>query len=164
MYGVAKMVIWVVCSTGTLDAIIKMIRFEGLSCFYKGMSTKIVQSVFAASVLFMLKEELVKAYMVLADKSQKILMNLLKWYLKFLNKELMRPCWCSKFVKLYHFYNLGHDSYILQLFWFLLALRLSFYFLMLGIFHCNGFHRCTCLFFTSQFQGNIYDQNFVAFI
>ena len=59
--------------TGTFDAIIKMIRYEGLPGFYKGMSTKIVQSVFAASVLFMVKEELVKAYLVLADKSRKVL-------------------------------------------------------------------------------------------
>lgn len=47
--------------TGTFDAITKMMRYEGLSCFYKGMGTKIVQSVFAAAVLFMVKEELVKA-------------------------------------------------------------------------------------------------------
>lgn len=46
---------------GTFDAITKMIRYEGLSGFYKGMSTKVVQSVFAAAVLFMVKEELVKA-------------------------------------------------------------------------------------------------------
>lgn len=39
------------------------------------MSTKIVQSVFAASVLFMVKEELVKAFMGLADKSKKLLLN-----------------------------------------------------------------------------------------
>ena len=58
---------------GTLDAIVKMIRYEGLTGFYKGMGTKIVQSVFAASVLFMIKEELVKAYMVLVDKSKKLL-------------------------------------------------------------------------------------------
>lgn len=45
---------------GTLDAILKMIRYEGLHGFYKGMSTKIVQSVLAAAVLFMVKEELVK--------------------------------------------------------------------------------------------------------
>ncbi|KAF9598820.1 hypothetical protein IFM89_031488 [Coptis chinensis] len=45
---------------GTLDAILKMIRYEGLYGFYKGMSTKIVQSVLAAAVLFMIKEELVK--------------------------------------------------------------------------------------------------------
>ncbi|KAK7273687.1 hypothetical protein RIF29_14746 [Crotalaria pallida] len=59
--------------SGTFDAILKMIRYEGLPGFYKGMSTKIVQSVFAASVLFMVKEELVKVFMVLADKSQKAL-------------------------------------------------------------------------------------------
>uniref|UniRef100_A0A1D1XS34 Mitochondrial substrate carrier family protein Q n=1 Tax=Anthurium amnicola TaxID=1678845 RepID=A0A1D1XS34_9ARAE len=45
---------------GTADAIVKMIRYEGLSGFYNGMSTKIVQSVLAAAVLFMVKEELVK--------------------------------------------------------------------------------------------------------
>ncbi|KAH7566953.1 hypothetical protein ACOSP7_011403 [Xanthoceras sorbifolium] len=63
--------------SGTIDAIIKMIRYEGLPGFYKGMSTKIVQSVFAASVLFMLKEELVKVYTVLAVKSQKLLSNVI---------------------------------------------------------------------------------------
>ncbi|KAG6485394.1 hypothetical protein ZIOFF_053931 [Zingiber officinale] len=51
--------------TGTLDAIGKMMRYEGLSGLYKGMGTKIVQSVFAAAVLFMVKEELVKAARVL---------------------------------------------------------------------------------------------------
>ncbi|XP_051121337.1 peroxisomal nicotinamide adenine dinucleotide carrier [Andrographis paniculata] len=45
---------------GTMDAILKMIRYEGVDGFYKGMSTKIVQSVFAAAILFMVKEELVK--------------------------------------------------------------------------------------------------------
>lgn len=62
--------------SGTFDAILKMIRYEGLPGFYKGMSTKIVQSVFAASVLFMVKEELVKAFMVLTDKSKKVVLNL----------------------------------------------------------------------------------------
>lgn len=57
---------------GTLDAIMKMFRYEGLTCFYKGMSTKIVQSVLAASVLFMVKEELVKAIVLFADRCQKI--------------------------------------------------------------------------------------------
>lgn len=42
-----------------------MIRYEGLSGLYKGMGTKIVQSVFAAAVLFTVKEELVKAARVL---------------------------------------------------------------------------------------------------
>ncbi|XP_052310816.1 peroxisomal nicotinamide adenine dinucleotide carrier-like isoform X3 [Populus trichocarpa] len=45
---------------GTLDAILKMIRYEGFHGFYKGMSMKIVQSVLAAAVLFMIKEELVR--------------------------------------------------------------------------------------------------------
>ncbi|KAI5679577.1 hypothetical protein M9H77_00804 [Catharanthus roseus] len=52
--------------SGTVDAVVKMIRHEGLSSFYKGMSTKIVQSVLAASILFMIKEELVKAFTALA--------------------------------------------------------------------------------------------------
>lgn len=56
--------------SGTVDAIIKMIRHEGFRSFYQGMRTKIVQSVFAASVLFMVKEELVKVYAVLANKSK----------------------------------------------------------------------------------------------
>ncbi|GMH06709.1 hypothetical protein Nepgr_008549 [Nepenthes gracilis] len=64
--------------SGTLDAIIKMIRYEGLLGFYKGMGTKIVQSVLAASVLFMVKEELVKAFISLAGKSQKLRLNVFK--------------------------------------------------------------------------------------
>ncbi|KAI3461925.1 hypothetical protein Pfo_018588 [Paulownia fortunei] len=64
--------------SGTLDAIVKMIRYEGLSSFYKGMSTKIVQSVFAASVLFMVKEELVKSYAVLSNKSPKSFLKIVK--------------------------------------------------------------------------------------
>jgi len=58
--------------TSTLDAIIKMIRFEGLTGFYKGMSTKIVQSVVAAAILFMIKEELVKAARALVTKQVKL--------------------------------------------------------------------------------------------
>lgn len=54
--------------TGTLDAVLKMIRYEGLSGFYKGMSTKIVQSVLAAAVLFMVKEELVRGIQFLLIK------------------------------------------------------------------------------------------------
>ncbi|KAJ1426399.1 Mitochondrial substrate/solute carrier [Sesbania bispinosa] len=53
---------------GTWDAIIKMIRYEGLYGFYKGMGTKIVQSVLAAAVLFMVKEELVKQTRLLLAK------------------------------------------------------------------------------------------------
>ncbi|WOL04700.1 peroxisomal nicotinamide adenine dinucleotide carrier-like [Canna indica] len=51
--------------TGTYDAITKMVHYEGLSGLYKGMGTKIVQSVFAAAVLFMVKEELVKGVRLL---------------------------------------------------------------------------------------------------
>lgn len=65
-------------TTGTFDAILKMIRYEGLSGFYRGMSTKIVQSVFAASVLFVVKEELVKAYLLLEYEWQKVKLNLRK--------------------------------------------------------------------------------------
>ncbi|MED6147373.1 hypothetical protein PIB30_043514 [Stylosanthes scabra] len=54
---------------GTLDAIIKMIRYEGFYGFYKGMGTKIVQSVLAAAVLFMVKEELVKQTRFLLTKN-----------------------------------------------------------------------------------------------
>jgi adenine nucleotide transporter 17 len=46
---------------GTLDALMKMVYHEGLRGMYKGMGTKIVQSVFASALLFMIKEELVKA-------------------------------------------------------------------------------------------------------
>ncbi|KAL8154403.1 hypothetical protein V2J09_012163 [Rumex salicifolius] len=53
---------------GTSDAIMKMIQYEGLSGFYKGMSTKIVQSVLAAAILFMIKEELVKGARLLLSK------------------------------------------------------------------------------------------------
>ncbi|KDP44825.1 hypothetical protein JCGZ_01325 [Jatropha curcas] len=53
---------------GTLDAILKMIHYEGFYGFYKGMSTKIVQSVLAAAVLFMVKEELVRGARLLLTK------------------------------------------------------------------------------------------------
>ncbi|KAF6153513.1 hypothetical protein GIB67_027380 [Kingdonia uniflora] len=54
---------------GTIDAITKMIHYEGFYGFYKGMSTKIVQSVLAAAVLFMIKEEIVKGvrFLVIND-------------------------------------------------------------------------------------------------
>ncbi|KAM0941415.1 putative mitochondrial carrier domain superfamily, NAD/FAD transporter SLC25A32 [Dioscorea sansibarensis] len=55
---------------GTFDAVTKMIRYEGISVFYKGMNTKIVQSVLAAAVLFMIKEELVKAAGLLLNGSK----------------------------------------------------------------------------------------------
>lgn len=57
---------------GTSDAIAKMIQYEGFAGFYKGMGTKIVQSVFAAAVLFMIKEELVKATRLLVKGNTKL--------------------------------------------------------------------------------------------
>ncbi|KVI09908.1 Mitochondrial carrier domain-containing protein [Cynara cardunculus var. scolymus] len=59
---------------GTLDAILKMIRYEGLHGFYKGMNTKIVQSVLAAAVLFMVKEELVNGarWLLLKDAANAV--------------------------------------------------------------------------------------------
>ncbi|CAK9135729.1 unnamed protein product [Ilex paraguariensis] len=53
---------------GTSDAITKMMRHEGFSGFYQGMNTKIVQSVLAAAVLFMVKEELVRGVRWLLTK------------------------------------------------------------------------------------------------
>ncbi|XP_010262782.1 PREDICTED: peroxisomal nicotinamide adenine dinucleotide carrier-like isoform X2 [Nelumbo nucifera] len=58
---------------GTLDAIMKMINHEGFSGFYKGMSTKIVQSVFAAAILFMVKEELVKGARMLVTRNASLI-------------------------------------------------------------------------------------------
>lgn len=66
------MVYFLLVNIGTLDAILKMIRYEGFYGFYKGMGTKIVQSVLAAAVLFMIKEELVKgAQFLLAQNKPK---------------------------------------------------------------------------------------------
>lgn len=48
----------------------KMIRYEGFYGFYKGMGTKIVQSVLAAAVLFMVKEELVRGARWLLTKDK----------------------------------------------------------------------------------------------
>uniref|UniRef100_A0A0D6R711 Peroxisomal nicotinamide adenine dinucleotide carrier n=1 Tax=Araucaria cunninghamii TaxID=56994 RepID=A0A0D6R711_ARACU len=58
--------------TGTFDAISKVIRHEGLSGLYKGMSTKIVQSVLAAAIIFMIKEELVEATRAVVSKNKKL--------------------------------------------------------------------------------------------
>lgn len=64
--------VYFLVNIGTLDAILKMIRYEGFYGFYKGMGTKIVQSVLAAAVLFMIKEELVKgARFLLAQNKPK---------------------------------------------------------------------------------------------
>jgi adenine nucleotide transporter 17 len=57
---------------GTVDAVMKILHYEGVAGFYKGMGTKIVQSVVAAAVLFMIKEELVKAARAILAKGIKI--------------------------------------------------------------------------------------------
>lgn len=57
---------------GTWDAMAKMIRYDGISGIYRGMGTKIVQSVFAGAVLFMVKEELVKATRLLVTGELKL--------------------------------------------------------------------------------------------
>lgn len=51
----------------------KIIHFEGLYGFYKGMSTKIVQSVLGAAILFMIKEELVKGARLLLSRNDSLL-------------------------------------------------------------------------------------------
>ncbi|PKA60392.1 Peroxisomal nicotinamide adenine dinucleotide carrier [Apostasia shenzhenica] len=73
--GVFSWLVIAALAGGTLDAIIKMTRYEGLLGFYKGMGTKMVQSVFAAAVLFVVKEELVKAYLISHVKTSKILIK-----------------------------------------------------------------------------------------
>ncbi|KAJ6842753.1 peroxisomal nicotinamide adenine dinucleotide carrier [Iris pallida] len=65
---------------GTIDAVTKIVHYEGLSGFYQGMGTKIVQSVFAGAVLFMVKEELVKAARLLVTGD-----------LKLVNKSKLKP-------------------------------------------------------------------------
>jgi len=57
---------------GTVDAVMKILHYEGVAGFYKGMGTKIVQSVVAAAVLFMIKEELVKAARAILAKGVKL--------------------------------------------------------------------------------------------
>ena len=57
--------------SGVADAIVKILRYEGIAGFYRGMGTKMAQSVFAASMLFLTKEELVKAArLVLLSRSR----------------------------------------------------------------------------------------------
>jgi solute carrier family 25 (peroxisomal adenine nucleotide transporter), member 17 len=62
--------------SGTLDALMKMVYHEGLRGMYKGMGTKIVQSVFASALLFMIKEELVKAARLLVTGNTNLVKKL----------------------------------------------------------------------------------------
>lgn len=59
---------------GPWHAIGKIKRQEGILGFYKGLYTKIFQSVLAAAVLFMTKEELVRQTKVMA-KNFKVLLS-----------------------------------------------------------------------------------------
>jgi len=44
--------------TGVLDAVKRMLADEGVAAFYKGMRVKLLQTVLAAALLMMLKEEI----------------------------------------------------------------------------------------------------------
>jgi len=46
--------------SGTADVLSKILRYEGLTGFFKGMQSKLVQSVTNAAFLFLAKEELVR--------------------------------------------------------------------------------------------------------
>ena len=54
-----------------------MLQYEGFYGFYKGMSTKVVQSVLAAAVLFMVKEELVRGarFLLTSNATKKVKSN-----------------------------------------------------------------------------------------
>ena len=60
-----------------------MIRYEGLATFYKGMGTKIVQSVFAAALLFMVKEKLIRLFTILVERSKNLVLSKNKLLHKF---------------------------------------------------------------------------------
>jgi len=62
--------------SGTFDAFTKMVQYEGLKGMYKGMGTKIVQSVFASALLFMIKEELVKGARLLVTGNTSLVKKL----------------------------------------------------------------------------------------
>jgi adenine nucleotide transporter 17 len=46
---------------GTIDALRRIVREEGYGAFYRGMGTKMTQTVFASALMFAAKEEIVKA-------------------------------------------------------------------------------------------------------
>lgn len=47
--------------TGVVDAVKRILRDEGWHGFYKGMNVKLLQTVIAAALLMMLKEEIFSA-------------------------------------------------------------------------------------------------------
>ncbi|CAI5483544.1 unnamed protein product [Closterium sp. Yama58-4] len=61
--------------SGMWDAIFKIVRQEGVRGFYHGMGTKMAQSVFAASLLFLTKEEIVKAVRLVLDRRSRLLLQ-----------------------------------------------------------------------------------------
>ena len=46
---------------GAFDALRRIAREEGAAAFYRGMGTKMTQTVFAAALMFVTKEEIAKA-------------------------------------------------------------------------------------------------------
>lgn len=54
--------------SGTFDALQKIIRDEGPAAFYRGMGTKMTQTVFAAALMFVTKEEIAKSVRVIANR------------------------------------------------------------------------------------------------
>ena len=54
--------------SGTFDALQKIIRDEGPAAFYRGMGTKMTQTVFAATLMFVTKEEIAKSVRVIANR------------------------------------------------------------------------------------------------
>jgi adenine nucleotide transporter 17 len=57
--------------TSILDAVVQISRREGVGGYYKGMRTKIVQSVLAAALLFMCKEKITDATRELLGTARK---------------------------------------------------------------------------------------------
>jgi len=53
---------------GTMDALIKIFKYEGILAFYQGMSTRLTSSVLNAALLFLLKEEITNFFFMLLKK------------------------------------------------------------------------------------------------
>jgi adenine nucleotide transporter 17 len=53
---------------GAFDALRRIAREEGLAAFYRGMGTKMTQTVFAAALMFVTKEEIAKAARAASEK------------------------------------------------------------------------------------------------
>ena len=53
---------------GAFDALRRIAREEGVAAFYRGMGTKMTQTVFAAALMFVTKEEIAKAARAASEK------------------------------------------------------------------------------------------------